>query len=178
MPFVDARPAENGSRVHAVLGTPPSPGTCISLRVSSQRNFSLQDCVASGALTPGAGAFLSRMIEAKLAFLDQVVALDWQASPAFGLSHTKFSRPQPVLECRPGTLISTVKLSRPMSKVTMLAAGKVTISGSITVELHESAELPAATLINWPPQPSASDPRSFPFSSQCHRAPHGCGEYG
>jgi pilus assembly protein CpaF len=68
MPFVDARLA-NGSRVHAVLGTLASPGTCISLRVPAHRSFSLQDCVASGSVTPGAAQLLSRMIEAKLAFL-------------------------------------------------------------------------------------------------------------
>ena len=68
VPFVDARLAD-GSRVHAVLGTLASPGTCISLRVPAQRSFSLDDCVASGSLTPGAVQLLSRMIEAKLAFL-------------------------------------------------------------------------------------------------------------
>lgn len=68
VPFVDARLAD-GSRVHAVLGTLASPGTCISLRVPAQRSFSLGDCVASGSLTPGAAQLLSRMIEAKLAFL-------------------------------------------------------------------------------------------------------------
>ena len=68
MPFVDARLAD-GSRVHAVLGTLASPGTCISLRVPAHRSFSLEDCVASGAVTPGAAQLLSRMIEAKLAFL-------------------------------------------------------------------------------------------------------------
>ena len=68
MPFVDARLAD-GSRVHAVLGTLASPGTCISLRVPAHRSFSLEDCVASGSLTPGAAQLLSRMIEAKLAFL-------------------------------------------------------------------------------------------------------------
>ena len=68
VPFVDSRLAD-GSRVHAVLGTLASPGTCISLRVPAQRSFSLDDCVASGSLTPGAAHLLSRMIEAKLAFL-------------------------------------------------------------------------------------------------------------
>ena len=68
MPFVDARMAD-GSRVHAVLGTLASPGTCISLRVPAQRSFSLEDCVAAGSLTPGTAQLLSRMIEAKLAFL-------------------------------------------------------------------------------------------------------------
>jgi pilus assembly protein CpaF len=68
VPFVDARLAD-GSRVHAVLGTLASPGTCISLRVPAQRSFSLDDCVASGSLTAGAAQLMSRMIEAKLAFL-------------------------------------------------------------------------------------------------------------
>jgi pilus assembly protein CpaF len=68
VPFVDARLAD-GSRVHAVLGTLASPGTCISLRVPAQRSFSLDDCVASGSLTPGAAQLVARMIEARLAFL-------------------------------------------------------------------------------------------------------------
>ena len=52
-----------------MLGTLASPGTCISLRVPAQRNFSLEDCVASGSLTPGTAQLLSRLIGAKLAFL-------------------------------------------------------------------------------------------------------------
>ena len=42
----------DGRRFHAVLGTPPSPGTFISLRVPAGRGFSVEDCVASGSLTP------------------------------------------------------------------------------------------------------------------------------
>jgi pilus assembly protein CpaF len=68
VPFVDARLAD-GTRVHAVLGCLASPGTCISLRVPALRSFSLEDCVASGSLSPGGAQLLSRMIEAKLAFL-------------------------------------------------------------------------------------------------------------
>jgi pilus assembly protein CpaF len=68
VPFVDARLAD-GTRVHAVLGCLASPGTCISLRVPAQRSFSIEDCVTSGSVTPGAAHLLSRMIEAKLAFL-------------------------------------------------------------------------------------------------------------
>jgi pilus assembly protein CpaF len=68
VPFVDARLAD-GSRVHAVLGTLASPGTCISLRVPAQRSFSLNACVAAGSLTPGGAQLMSRIIEAKLAFL-------------------------------------------------------------------------------------------------------------
>jgi pilus assembly protein CpaF len=68
VPFVDAR-LPDGSRVHAVLGSLASPGTCISLRVPARRSFSLEDCVASGSLTPGAAQLLARMIKARLAFL-------------------------------------------------------------------------------------------------------------
>ena len=68
VPFVDAR-LPNGVRVHAVLGCLTSPGTCISLRVPAKRSFSLQDCVTSGSLSAGAAQLLTRMIEAKLAFL-------------------------------------------------------------------------------------------------------------
>jgi pilus assembly protein CpaF len=68
VPFVDARLAD-GTRVHAALGCLASPGTCISLRVPALRTFSLEDCVASGSLSPGGAQLLSRMIEAKLAFL-------------------------------------------------------------------------------------------------------------
>jgi hypothetical protein len=66
--FVDARLPDE-SRAHAVLGCLGSPGTCISLRVPAQRTLSLQDCVASGSLTPGGAQLLTPMIEAKLAFL-------------------------------------------------------------------------------------------------------------
>ena len=44
-------------------------GGRISLRVPAQRSFSLEDCVASGSLSPGAAQLLVRMIEARLAFL-------------------------------------------------------------------------------------------------------------
>jgi hypothetical protein len=59
----------DGTRVHAVLGTVASASTCISLRVPARGGLSLEDCVASGSLTPGAAQLLSRMILAKLAFL-------------------------------------------------------------------------------------------------------------
>ena len=52
-----------------MLGTVASAGTCISLRVPARCGLSLEDCVASGSLTPGAAQLLSRMIQAKLAFL-------------------------------------------------------------------------------------------------------------
>jgi pilus assembly protein CpaF len=67
-PFVDARLAD-GSRVHAVLSTLADPGTCLSLRVPAPRTFSLDDCLASGSVTPAAVEILTRMVERKLAFL-------------------------------------------------------------------------------------------------------------
>ena len=68
VPFVDARLAD-GTRVHAVLGSVAAPGTCISLRVPARRSFSLDDCVASGALSPGAAQLLRQIVAARLAFL-------------------------------------------------------------------------------------------------------------
>jgi hypothetical protein len=91
VPFNDPRLAD-GSRFHAALGTPPSPGTCISLRVPAGRSFSVEDCVASGSLTPGAAQFLSRMIEAKLAFLI-VVELAQALAAAFRQGVGEISRP-------------------------------------------------------------------------------------
>lgn len=67
-PFVDARLAD-GSRVHAVLATVAQPGTCLSLRVPARDRLTLDDFVASGAMSLRAAALLARLVEAKLAFL-------------------------------------------------------------------------------------------------------------
>ncbi|MDR1214754.1 MAG: TadA family conjugal transfer-associated ATPase [Propionibacteriaceae bacterium] len=67
-PFVDARLA-SGVRVHAVLATVASPGTCLSLRVPAARRLTLEDWVEQGGLDPGAAALLRRLIQAKVAFL-------------------------------------------------------------------------------------------------------------
>ena len=67
-PFVDARLAD-GTRVHAVLSTLADPGTCISLRVPAHHTFSLDDCVASGSLTPVGVDVLRRLVKSRLAFL-------------------------------------------------------------------------------------------------------------
>ena len=88
VPFVDAR-LPNGVRVHAVLGCLTSPGTCISLRVPAKRSFSLQDCVTSGSLSAGAAQLLTRMIEAKLAFL--ISGGTGSGKPTSGLPHTERS---------------------------------------------------------------------------------------
>ena len=67
-PFVDAR-LRDGSRVHAVLGTVARPGTCLSLRVPARGGLGLDDFVGSGAMGPRAAALLTRLVEARLAFL-------------------------------------------------------------------------------------------------------------
>jgi len=68
VPFVDTRLA-NGCRVHAVLGTVARPGTCLSLRVPAARHLSLADFVDSGAMSERAAALLTRLVEARMAFL-------------------------------------------------------------------------------------------------------------
>lgn len=67
-PFVDAR-LPDGCRVHAVLATVAQPGTCLSLRVPATRGLALADFVASGAMSTRAAALLTRLVEARLAFL-------------------------------------------------------------------------------------------------------------
>ena len=67
-PFVDARLAD-GCRVHAVLGTVARPGTCLSLRVPAVRALALDDFVASGAMSERAAALLTRLVEARVAYL-------------------------------------------------------------------------------------------------------------
>ena len=67
-PFVDAR-LPDGCRVHAVLGTLAQPGTCLSLRVPAARSLALADLVAAGSMSTRAAALLTRLVEARLAFL-------------------------------------------------------------------------------------------------------------
>jgi pilus assembly protein CpaF len=67
-PFVDARLA-SGVRVHAILGTIASPGTCVSLRIPAGRSLTLDDWVTQGSLDPEAAVILRRVIRAKAAFL-------------------------------------------------------------------------------------------------------------
>jgi len=67
-PFVDAR-LPDGCRVHAVLGTLAEPGTCLSLRVPAARQLALADFVATGAMCTRAAALLTRLVQARLAFL-------------------------------------------------------------------------------------------------------------
>ena len=56
-PFVDTR-LPDGTRVHAALATQAVPGTCLSFRVPARRAFSLEDCIATGAVSPSLAAVL------------------------------------------------------------------------------------------------------------------------
>lgn len=67
-PWVDAR-LPDGTRVHAVLDVLARPGTCLSLRVPSRRNLSLNDWVAWGSMTPGCRQIIDEILIRKLAFL-------------------------------------------------------------------------------------------------------------
>ncbi len=67
-PWVDAC-LPDGVRLHAVL-PPVSPrGTCLSLRVPRRRVFTLDELVAAGSLPPDGAELLTRIVEARTAFL-------------------------------------------------------------------------------------------------------------
>ncbi len=67
-PFVDAR-LPDGTRVHAVLGSVATPGTCLSLRVPAARTFTLAECVSGGTVAPAAAEVLRQVVGRRLAFL-------------------------------------------------------------------------------------------------------------
>lgn len=67
-PYVDVRMAD-GTRLHAVL-PPVSPrATCLSLRVSRRRAFTLDELVAAGSLPPAGAEWLRAIVAARLAVL-------------------------------------------------------------------------------------------------------------
>ena len=68
VPFVDTR-LPDGTRVHACLSPVARPGTVISLRVPRARGFTLDELVDTGMLGRPAARLLTRIIEARLAFL-------------------------------------------------------------------------------------------------------------
>jgi hypothetical protein len=45
-----------------------------------------------------------------------------------------------------------------MSKSTILAAGQITKTDRLSVELHQPADTPAVVLLRWPVTPSVCDP--------------------
>jgi pilus assembly protein CpaF len=67
-PYVDVRLAD-GTRLHAVLSPIAHPGTCISLRVPSRRQLTLDDLIASGSATEQTAQLLSDLVAMRRAFL-------------------------------------------------------------------------------------------------------------
>ncbi len=67
-PYVDVR-LPDGTRFHAVLSPLAQPGTLLSLRVPRRRGFTLDELVSAGATTGEGAALLTRIVEARLAFL-------------------------------------------------------------------------------------------------------------
>ena len=68
MPFFDARLAD-ANRVHSCSAVWHHQAPAFHSGCLPHRSFSLEDCVTSGPVTPGAAKLLARMIEARLAFL-------------------------------------------------------------------------------------------------------------
>lgn len=67
-PWVDARTAD-GTRVHAVLASLSSPGTCISLRVPTRRTLSLRQWRDSGGIDEVGQQVLAAMVSSRAAFM-------------------------------------------------------------------------------------------------------------
>lgn len=67
-PYVDLRLGD-GTRFHAVLAPLARPGTTISLRVPRARAFTLAELVEEGALPAEGARLLTRIVEARAAFL-------------------------------------------------------------------------------------------------------------
>jgi pilus assembly protein CpaF len=53
----DAR-LPDGTRVHAILSTVATPGTCLSLRKSARHKFSLDDMISMGTISVDAAPIL------------------------------------------------------------------------------------------------------------------------
>lgn len=68
MPYADARLAD-GTRVHAILGTLASPGTCVSLRIPARTRLTLDDWVATGSVSSVGAKLLEQLVRSRLAFL-------------------------------------------------------------------------------------------------------------
>ncbi|WP_084635197.1 TadA family conjugal transfer-associated ATPase [Propionicicella superfundia] len=67
-PYVDAR-LPDGTRVHAILGSLATPGTCLSLRRPARRRLRLDDLVAAGSIPPAGADLLRQLVARRLAFL-------------------------------------------------------------------------------------------------------------
>jgi pilus assembly protein CpaF len=67
-PYADAR-LPDGTRLHAVLYPVATRATALSLRVPRRRSFTLPELVDTGSLTPDGAAWLSAIVQSRLAFL-------------------------------------------------------------------------------------------------------------
>lgn len=68
MPFVDAR-LPDGTRVHAILSVLADPGTCLSLRIPSRVQLSLDDWVSGGGVPAQGAEVLAALVRGRAAFL-------------------------------------------------------------------------------------------------------------
>ncbi len=67
-PKVDAR-LPDGSRVHAIIEPLAVDGTALTIRKFSEDKFTMDDLVSFGTLSPTAGEFLQKAVQAKLSIL-------------------------------------------------------------------------------------------------------------
>ncbi|MEO3972363.1 TadA family conjugal transfer-associated ATPase [Streptomyces sp. CAU 1734] len=67
-PWVDAR-LPDGTRMHAVIPPVAVGSTCLSLRVTRPRAFSLDELIAAGTVPPGGDRVLRAMVGARLSYL-------------------------------------------------------------------------------------------------------------
>jgi pilus assembly protein CpaF len=68
VPYVDAR-LPDGTRVHAVLAPVAVSGTCLSLRTTRRRSFTLDDLVTAGSVPADLVPWLCAVVDARLAVL-------------------------------------------------------------------------------------------------------------
>ena len=67
-PKVDAR-LPDGSRVHAIIEPLAVDGTALTIRKFSEDKFTIDDLVSFGTLSPAAGEFLQKAVQARLSIL-------------------------------------------------------------------------------------------------------------
>ena len=52
-----------------------------------------------------------------------------------------------------------------MTKITELATGRITATGTLTIELIEADKTPAVVIVRWPAKASVFHPRLFPVAA-------------
>ena len=74
----------------------------------------------------------------------------------------QLSAPAGATNTEPGQESHLVEKRDSMSKITELASSTINGTDSITIELVETDETPAAVLVRWPLKPTVLHPRRFP----------------